>query len=438
LILSIDIITTDTSSLRDRGLAYAFTSSPYIITAFAGPKSAEGFYDTNWRWGYGSFAIILPFVAAPLFSVLQYNKIKATRQGLLVKKKSGRTWREAIWFYIIEFDREFATEVLLLPTPSPELTNLLHLTVLAVFLLAGGLVLFLLPFSLAASTSDEWRSASIVSMLVIGFVMLVAFGLVERFVSPKPFIPYVLLVDRTGLGACLCDLTYQIAYYCWASYFQSYLQVVFNLSISTSGYIGSTFDVVSGVWLLGVGYLIRKTGYFRWLLWIAVPLYLLGVGLMIHFRQPGMNIGYVVMCQIFIAFAGGTMIICQQVAVLSVASHNDAAAMLALLGLFGNVGGAVGNSISGAIWTHIFPDALQRLLPAETVGDWETIYEDLAVQLSYEVGDPTRYAIQMAYAEAQSKMLIAGTAVMGLAIVCVAIIRNIKVSEIEQVKGMLF
>ena len=105
LILSIDIITTDTSSLRDRGLAYAFTSSPYIITAFAGPKSAEGFYDTNWRWGYGSFAIILPFVAAPLFGVLQYNKVKATKQGLLVKQKSGRTLRQALWFYVVEFDR---------------------------------------------------------------------------------------------------------------------------------------------------------------------------------------------------------------------------------------------------------------------------------------------------------------------------------------------
>jgi MFS family permease len=68
----IEIITTDTSSLRDRGLAYAFTSSPYIITAFAGPKSAEGFYRTNWRWGYGLFAIIFPFVAAPLLGVLQY------------------------------------------------------------------------------------------------------------------------------------------------------------------------------------------------------------------------------------------------------------------------------------------------------------------------------------------------------------------------------
>lgn len=40
-IFTVDIITTDTSSLRDRGLAYAFTSSPYLITAFAGPKAAE-------------------------------------------------------------------------------------------------------------------------------------------------------------------------------------------------------------------------------------------------------------------------------------------------------------------------------------------------------------------------------------------------------------
>jgi hypothetical protein len=124
-----------------------------------------------------------------------------------------------------------------------------------VFPLAAGLVLFLLPFSLAASTSDEWCSAFIVLMLVTDFVLLVAFGVVECHVSPKPFIPYVLLIDRTVLGAYLYDLTYQIAYYCWASYSQSYLQVVFNISICTSGHIGSTFEVVSEVWLLRVGQL---------------------------------------------------------------------------------------------------------------------------------------------------------------------------------------
>jgi MFS family permease len=106
LILSVDVITTDTSRLRDRGLAYAFTSFPYVISAFAGPKSAEAFYDSNWRWGYGIFAIILPIVAAPLLIVLVTNKRKAEKAGLLVEKDLAvqRTFGATILFYAIEFD----------------------------------------------------------------------------------------------------------------------------------------------------------------------------------------------------------------------------------------------------------------------------------------------------------------------------------------------
>lgn len=69
---------------------------------------------------------------------------------------------------------------------------------------------------------------------------------------------------------------------------------------------------------------------------------------------------------------------------------------------------------------------------------WQDIYDSLDVQLSYEVGTETRTAIIAAYAEAQRNMLIAGTAIAGLSLVCVLAVRNIKVNEIEQVKGMLF
>lgn len=106
MIFSVDVITADTSSMRDRGLAFAFTSSPYIITAFAGPKAAENFYDSNWRWAYGCWAIVLPVVALPLWWTLWSNKRKATKNGLLVKKPSGRTWLQSTWFYIVEFDCE--------------------------------------------------------------------------------------------------------------------------------------------------------------------------------------------------------------------------------------------------------------------------------------------------------------------------------------------
>jgi MFS family permease len=107
MIYCVDVITADTSTMRDRGLAFAFTSSPYIITAFAGPKAAEGFYANNWRWAFGCFAIVLPVVAAPLYFVLQMNQIRAKRSGLLVKKPSGRTWTQSMIHYAIEFDSKY-------------------------------------------------------------------------------------------------------------------------------------------------------------------------------------------------------------------------------------------------------------------------------------------------------------------------------------------
>lgn len=105
VIYSADVVTSDSSSLKNRGLAFAFTSSPYIITAFAGPKAAEGFYeDISWRWAFGTFCILIPIVAIPLFSTLLWNQKKAKKRGLLTKRNSGRTLMQSIWFYLVEFD----------------------------------------------------------------------------------------------------------------------------------------------------------------------------------------------------------------------------------------------------------------------------------------------------------------------------------------------
>jgi MFS family permease len=102
---SIDVITADASKLKNRGLAYAFTSSPYMITAFAGPKASDDFYHhISWRWGFGCFAIITPIVAAPLYLGLKVNLRKAQRQGLLTRERSGRTFAQNVLHYILEFD----------------------------------------------------------------------------------------------------------------------------------------------------------------------------------------------------------------------------------------------------------------------------------------------------------------------------------------------
>lgn len=306
------------------------------------------------------------------------------------------------------------------------------------FLLAAGLVIFLLPFTLADSAPSGWSTGYIIAMLVIGFVLLILFGLHERFTATRPFLPFDLLTSGSVLGACLLSFTYQISYYAWNSYFTSFLQVVTNLTIAQAGYVASTFDVISGALLLSVGLVISKTGYFRWLLFIAVPIYILGQGLMIYFRHPNTSVGYLVMCQVFIAIGGSIIILCEQIAVMAAADHQHIASVLALLNIFGWLGGAVGSTISGAIWTNSFPQALLRLLPEDALESFEDIYGSLDVQLSYERGSATRIAIEEAYGIAQKRMLIAGTAIMGLTLVWIFLIKNFNVAKMRQTKGQLF
>ena len=307
-----------------------------------------------------------------------------------------------------------------------------------IFLLLAGFCLLLLPLTLAQSQADQWRTDYIIAMMVVGGVLVIVFAFYERLLAPKPFIPWQLLTSRTVVGACLLDLTYQIAYYCWASYFTSYLQVVYDVSLTEAGYIAAIFDLVSPVCLLFVGWLMSATRRFKWLLWWAVPLYMLAVGLMIYFRAPGHGgLGFICMCEVFIGVGGGVMILCMQVAVMAASEHDNYASMLALLSLFGNIGGAVGNSVSGAIWTNTLPAKLQELLPPDAVDQWADIYDSLDMQLSYPVGSTTRDAIIQAYALAQRNMLVAGTAVMALSLVWVFLIKNIRLVD-PSLRGMLF
>jgi MFS family permease len=105
LIYTIDVITADSTQLKNRALAYAFTSSPYMISAFAGSYAAEQMLsDIGWPWGFATFAFITPFVCAPLFLLIKFNLRKARKQGLLKRESSGRTWTQSVWYYLIEFD----------------------------------------------------------------------------------------------------------------------------------------------------------------------------------------------------------------------------------------------------------------------------------------------------------------------------------------------
>lgn len=161
---------------------------------------------------------------------------------------------------------------------------------------------------------------------------------------------------------------------------------------------------------------------------------ILGVGLMIKFRQAQYGIGLVVMSQIFIAFGGGSLIICEEMAVMAAAPHENVAAMLALIGLFSSVGGAIGQAVSGAIYTNKFPAALDTYLPGNATLNAE-LYGSLVAQLSYPIGSPERTAVIDAYNHTQWYLTIAGTVFLVPCFVFIAVWKDFKVKELRQVKG---
>ncbi|KAL8834800.1 MAG: hypothetical protein Q9170_003596 [Blastenia crenularia] len=413
---SLSVFVADTSSLRNRGLMQAFASSPNLITCWlAGPISSGYLKGPGWRWCYGTFTILVPAITLPLFGLFVYNYYEAKKQGLVPKRESERTAWQSFLYYCREFDA------------------------VGLILLSGGVALFLLPFNLYTLQAKAWRSPLIICLLVFGIVLMIAFAVWEKFLAPATFIPYSLLLDRTVFGACILSSTLFISYSCWSSYFGSFLQVVNDLSVADASYVVQTYTVGTVICSLAVGALIHYTGRYKPVcLYFGIPMSIFGLGLMIKFRQPDGYVGYIVMCQIFISFAAGTIIICDEIAIMAAASHQHIAVVLAVLGLFANIGGAIGLTIAAAIWQDVFPKKLVEYLPPSELENLPLIYADITTQLAYPVGSPARIAIQHSYGDAQKMMLIAGTAVWAAGLVAVLMWRDIRIIGIKQTKGHVF
>lgn len=103
--LILEIFIVDTTGLRNRAWAFAFSTTPFICTAFTAPLAANSFLVTSgWRWAFGAFTIVQPFVFIPLAIVFKYYEKKAAKLGIFKEEKSGRTTLQSIVHYIHEFD----------------------------------------------------------------------------------------------------------------------------------------------------------------------------------------------------------------------------------------------------------------------------------------------------------------------------------------------
>jgi hypothetical protein len=200
MFFTLEIIIADSSSLPNRALMFAFANSPFIINVWTGPAIAQDFFNMyppaetslGWRWGTGIWAIILPVVTIPILAILFLNQKKAKRAGLYpVSKWEGKSY----WVFVKELFFE--------------------LDLIGVVLITAGFALVLLAITLAGYQSEKWREASIIVMLVIGFVSLIAACVWEYKFAVYPLLRWTLVKDRTVACACGIGFVFWVTFYCW-------------------------------------------------------------------------------------------------------------------------------------------------------------------------------------------------------------------------------
>ncbi|CAG2008709.1 unnamed protein product [Fusarium graminearum] len=411
---SLSVFIADTTSLRNRGLIQSICASPNIITAWIGGPIATAFLKgAGWRWAFGMESILVPFVTIPLFSLFMVHYQRAKSQGLMPNRESKGSFLDATRYYIREFD----------------LVGLLSLST--------GVALFLLPFNLYTMQAKGFGSPMIICFFVFGILLLIFFGIWERFFAKVSFIPWRFLLDRTVTGACLLSFSMFFSSGCWSLYFTSILQVVNNLSVTNASYIVSAYTVGGFLFAILIGWILSYTGNFKaTTLYVALPFATLGTGLMIFFRQPDQSIGYIVMSQLILAVGSGSIMITAEIAILAAVSEQQYFAVaIALVSMCSSIGQAVGLTVSSAIWQDVIPRKLAEYLPAEDLPNLPIIAADIVTQLSFPVGSPTRLAIQHAYGDAHKLLFIAGTAAWVLGFVGTLMWKNINIKNIKQTKG---
>jgi hypothetical protein len=157
---------------------------------------------------------------------------------------------------------------------------------------------------------------------------------------------------------------------------------------------------------------------------------------MVHFRGPQYTEGYLIMCQIFVAVGGGAIALMTQLAVQVVVTHQDTAAVLAVLGTLNSIGGAVGLAVSGAIWTNTLPAQLEQDLPPSIQDQALTIFGSLTTQLSYPRGSPERDGIIEAYSFVQMVLCSVATGISALMLILMWGLKDVRLKQVKQpVKG---
>ncbi|QDS71941.1 hypothetical protein FKW77_000787 [Venturia effusa] len=380
-----DIIVGDLTPLQWRGFFGAALSIPFVVTVPVNGFIAEGFVD-NWRWGLGMFAILVPVLLVPAIMTLYSMQRKGEKMGMVTMAASKRLrngtdeqskgfgyWSKLLWNGLMDID------------------------IAGLLILGTSFSLILLPFTLAKEKRDGWADASIVAMLVVGFLLLAAFVVFEVYCAPKPLMTKRILRNRTFLASVTIYTFNQMASSVRSTYFSSYIYIIKDwTTYEWTIFLGIT---TMGLSLVGplVGLLQRYTHRYKSMMLFGAGARLLSYGLLVAPNGSMVqDTTRLVLAQLIFCL-GSFNVVGARVGSQASVPHEDMASVIALLTLWSTLGSSIGSAISSAIWTDEMLDRMYMEMPGVERKTVQTLYGSITKLRKYDWDDPVRQGAVKAY-----------------------------------------
>ncbi|KAI0541770.1 major facilitator superfamily domain-containing protein [Xylaria digitata] len=249
------VIISDLTSLRWRGLALGASYFPYLITPWVSGFIVDSVVSgIGWRWGIGMFAILMPFGASVIIGTLIHYQHKAKKAGLIAPKNT------TIHSFFSDIDLGGVT------------------------LFVTGFALFLLPITIAGSLQDGWGTPWIISLIIIGFVILLALPVYEKFVAENPMVPVFFFKNATIVWSMLLIAIDSLSYSCTHTYLYAWAMVSYNMSARDATFFVFANSVTQCLTGIFAGWIMLATGRYKWLVMGGAVVRLIGYGLMIRLQ----------------------------------------------------------------------------------------------------------------------------------------------------------
>ena len=263
-------------------------------------------------------------------------------------------------------------------------------------------------------------------MLVIGVLCIPLFAIWELKFAKYPCVPFSALTDRTIIAGLIIAVGLNMSWYLQGDFLYTVLTVSFDQTVKDATRIASLYSfasVICGV-LTGVG--VRYTRRVKPFAMAGTLVFILAMGLLIKYRTGEAGVAGMIGSQVILGVGGGLFSYPVQAIVQAASSHEHMATVTALYLAFYQIGSALGNAISTAIWTQVLPSSL-----LEELGDADLAASAYAAPLDFAVeyphGTPQRVSMVADYSHVQRYLAITGLCLSVITFVASCFLRNFRV-----------